>query len=63
MIRYFTPSRVSARAEWVRRITLLVRSDRQIRGVLYPVPGPAGSVADVLAMLDRERADAARTGE
>jgi hypothetical protein len=52
----------AAGADWLKRITLLVRSDRQIRGVLYPVPDPAGSVGDVLAMLDREHADAARTG-
>lgn len=46
----------AAGADWLKRITLLIRSDREIRGVLYPLPDPAGSVPDALAMLDRERA-------
>lgn len=52
----------AAGANWLKRITLLVRSDREIRGILYPLPNPAGSVRDALAMLDRERADNTQLG-
>lgn len=52
----------AAGADWLKRITLLVRADREIRGVLYPVPDPAGSVGDALSMLDRARADATKRG-
>jgi DNA-binding HxlR family transcriptional regulator len=55
------PTFRAAGADWLKRITLLVRGDREIRGVLYPLPDPAGSVEDVLVLLDRERAAAARS--
>jgi hypothetical protein len=55
------PTVRAAGADWLTRITLLVRGDREIRGVLYPLPDPAGSVEDVLVLLDRERAAAARS--
>jgi DNA-binding HxlR family transcriptional regulator/peroxiredoxin len=37
----------------LKRLTLIVAADREIRHVLYPVPDPVGSVDDALAMLDR----------
>jgi peroxiredoxin len=49
------PTFRAAGSEWLKRSTLLVRSDREVRGVLYPVADPAGSVDDVLALLDRQR--------
>jgi peroxiredoxin len=41
-------------ADRLKRVTLLVRSDREIRAVLYPMPDPARSVDDVLAKLDQQ---------
>jgi DNA-binding HxlR family transcriptional regulator/peroxiredoxin len=49
-------------ADWMKRITLLVRSNREICGVLYPLPDPAGSVGDALALLDRARGAGLRSG-
>ena len=49
------PTCRTAGSDWLKRGTLLVGSDREIRGVLYPVPDPAGSVDDALALLDRQR--------
>jgi DNA-binding HxlR family transcriptional regulator/peroxiredoxin len=48
------PTFRAAGADRLKRITLLVRGDREIRGVLYPLLDPAGSVEDALALLDRE---------
>ena len=53
------PTFRAAGGDWLKRSTLLVRPDREIRGVLYPVPDPVGSVDDALALLDRQRTDAA----
>lgn len=39
----------------LKRLTLVLDADRTIRGVLYPVPDPAGSVDDALALLDTLR--------
>ncbi|WP_328464456.1 winged helix-turn-helix transcriptional regulator [Streptomyces sp. NBC_00448] len=36
----------------LKRLTLLIDAERTVRGVLYPVPDPAGSVGDALALLD-----------
>ena len=36
----------------LKRLTLLLDRERIVRGVLYPITDPAGSVNDVLAMLD-----------
>lgn len=55
------PTFRAAGADWLKRITLLVRGDREIRGVLYPLPDPVGSVEDALALLDRESVAAARS--
>lgn len=54
------PTFRAAGADWLKRITLVIRGDREIRGVLHPLPDPAGSVGDALALLDRERAVTAR---
>lgn len=48
------PTFRAAGADRLKRLTLLVRDDRQIAGVLYPVPDPAGSVDDMLAMIDAQ---------
>jgi DNA-binding HxlR family transcriptional regulator/peroxiredoxin len=37
----------------LKRVTLIVAPEREIRHVLYPVPDPVGSVDDALAALDR----------
>lgn len=42
-------------AERLKRLTLLVRHDREIRAVLYPISGPAESVDQILANIDGER--------
>ncbi|MFI6156826.1 winged helix-turn-helix transcriptional regulator [Kitasatospora sp. NPDC051170] len=36
----------------LKRLTLILDAGRTIRGVLYPIPDPAGSVDDALALLD-----------
>lgn len=36
----------------LKRLTLLIDAERTVRGVLCPVPDPAGSVGDALALLD-----------
>lgn len=51
-----------AGSDHLKRLTLLVRRDREIRGVLYPLPDPAGSVEDALALLRRETHAAGRRG-
>lgn len=50
------PTFRAAGISWLKRCTLLVRPDREIRGVLYPISDPAASVEDALALLDRELA-------
>jgi DNA-binding HxlR family transcriptional regulator/peroxiredoxin len=50
------PTFRAAGGDRLKRTTLLVRHDREIRGVLYPLLDPAGSVDDALALLDREMA-------
>lgn len=39
----------------LKRLTLIVGGDREIRHVLYPVSDPGGSVEHVLSLLDRLR--------
>ncbi|OKJ13691.1 hypothetical protein [Kitasatospora sp. CB01950] len=39
-------------AERLKRVTLLLDATRTVRGVLYPVPDPGGSVQDALALID-----------
>jgi peroxiredoxin len=41
----------------IRRATLLIDADRQIRDVLYPVPDPRGHAAEVVERLRRLQAD------
>jgi DNA-binding HxlR family transcriptional regulator/peroxiredoxin len=48
------PTFRTAGSDRLKRITLLVRHDREIRAVLYPLLDPAGSVDDALTVLDRE---------
>ncbi len=38
----------------LKRLTLLVDAARTVRGVLYPLPDPAGSVDDALALIDAQ---------
>jgi DNA-binding HxlR family transcriptional regulator/peroxiredoxin len=40
----------------LKRLTLIVRSDRRIRHVLYPVTDPAASVEQALALLEQAKA-------
>ncbi|MGH3272066.1 MAG: winged helix-turn-helix transcriptional regulator [Trebonia sp.] len=54
------PTFRAAGRSWLKRGTLLVRSDREIRGVLYPVPDPAASVDHALAVLDSQRTATSR---
>ena len=46
------PTFRAAGTDRLKRATLLVSRDRTIRGVLFPIPDPAGSVGDVLTLLD-----------
>lgn len=46
------PTFRAAGVECLKRLTLLLDADRTVRGVLYPVTDPAGSVEDVLTLLD-----------
>lgn len=55
--------RVAGR-DHLKRLTLIVGGDREIRHVLYPVSDPAGSVEQVLSLLDglRSRSGQASAG-
>ena len=46
------PTFRAAGVDRLKRLTLLVDADRVVRGVLYPITDPAGSVDDALALLD-----------
>ncbi|MEV7601898.1 winged helix-turn-helix transcriptional regulator [Kitasatospora sp. NPDC089797] len=46
------PTFRAAGVERLKRLTLILDAGRTVRGVLYPVPDPAGSVEDALALLD-----------
>jgi peroxiredoxin len=46
------PTFRAAGTDRLKRLTLLVDRDRTVRGVLYPLPDPAGSVEDALALID-----------
>ncbi|KJS53538.1 winged helix-turn-helix transcriptional regulator [Streptomyces rubellomurinus] len=46
------PTFRAAGAERLKRLTLVLDAGRTVRGVLYPVTDPAGSVEDALAILD-----------
>lgn len=48
------PTFRAAGVDRLKRLTLVVASDRTVRGVLYPVPDPAGSVEDALALVDAQ---------
>jgi DNA-binding HxlR family transcriptional regulator/peroxiredoxin len=47
------PTFRAAGGNWLKRLTLVVGSDRKIRQVFYPVQDPAASVGEVLAALDK----------
>ncbi|CAM5699185.1 winged helix-turn-helix transcriptional regulator [Kitasatospora aureofaciens] len=51
------PTFRAAGAERLKRLTLILDADRTVRGALYPVPDPAGSVEDVLSLLDGLRGE------
>lgn len=46
------PTFRAAGIDRLKRMTLLIDRQREVRGVLYPVRDPAGSVRDALAMID-----------
>ncbi|MCO1575305.1 winged helix-turn-helix transcriptional regulator [Crossiella sp. SN42] len=46
------PTFRAAGAHRLKRLTLVVDRDRVVRAALYPIPDPAGSVDEVLALLD-----------
>lgn len=49
------PTFRAAGADRLKRLTLLVRRDRVIHAVLYPITDPAGSVDDALRMVETAR--------
>ena len=53
------PTFRAAGVDRLKRLTLLLDDDRTVRGVLYPIPDPAGSVDDALALLDAQKDSAA----
>ncbi len=46
------PTFRAAGVDRLKRLTLVLDATRTVRGVLYPVTDPAGSVEDALALLD-----------
>lgn len=52
------PTFRAAGVDRLKRLTLLLDRDRTVRGVLYPLHDPAGSVEDALALIDDQRASA-----
>jgi peroxiredoxin len=46
------PTFRAAGVDRLKRLTLVVDSSRTVRGVLYPLNDPAGSVDDALALVD-----------
>ncbi|WP_405774334.1 winged helix-turn-helix transcriptional regulator [Streptomyces sp. NBC_00859] len=50
------PTFRAAGTDRLKRLTLLLDGERTVRGVLYPVPDPAGSVGDALALVDEAAA-------
>jgi DNA-binding HxlR family transcriptional regulator/peroxiredoxin len=57
------PTFRAAGRDHLKRLTLIVRGDREIRQVLYPIADPVASVDRTLVLLDRLGAKrAARTG-
>ncbi|GAA2143379.1 hypothetical protein GCM10009760_29680 [Kitasatospora kazusensis] len=48
------PTFRAAGVDRLKRLTLLVAADRTVRGVLYPLDDPAGSVEDALALIDAQ---------
>ncbi|WBP84954.1 winged helix-turn-helix transcriptional regulator [Kitasatospora cathayae] len=51
------PTFRAAGVERLKRLTLILDAGRTVRGVLYPVTDPAGSVEDTLALLDGLRGE------
>ncbi|MGF1428210.1 winged helix-turn-helix transcriptional regulator [Kitasatospora sp. LaBMicrA B282] len=47
------PTFRAAGVDRLKRLTLVLDARRTVRGVLYPVTDPAGSVEDALALVDR----------
>jgi DNA-binding HxlR family transcriptional regulator/peroxiredoxin len=46
------PTFRAAGTDRLKRLTLLIDREREIRGVLYPIQDPAASVSDALALID-----------
>lgn len=53
------PTFRAAGEDRLKRLTLVLDAERTVRGVLYPIQDPAGSVADALALVDEAAAGAA----
>jgi DNA-binding HxlR family transcriptional regulator/peroxiredoxin len=53
------PTFRAAGVDRLKRLTLIVDGSRTVRSVLYPIPDPAGSVADALAGIDTLRSGSA----
>ncbi|SEL86331.1 winged helix-turn-helix transcriptional regulator [Streptacidiphilus jiangxiensis] len=56
------PTFRAAGVDRLKRLTLVLDSTRTVRGVLYPVADPAGSVDDALALVDSLQASAPESG-
>ncbi|MFE5324987.1 winged helix-turn-helix transcriptional regulator [Embleya sp. NPDC056575] len=56
------PTFRAAGVDRLKRLTLLLDDTRTVRGVLYPLPDPAGSVADALALIDARTRPASAAG-
>jgi peroxiredoxin len=53
------PTFRAAGVDRLKRLTLLLDRERIVRGVLYPIADPAGSVGDAVALLDARAHSAA----
>jgi peroxiredoxin len=49
------PTFRAAGGDRLKRLTLVVDAAREVRGVLYPVPDPAGSVDEALGLIHLAR--------
>ncbi|MEU0933754.1 winged helix-turn-helix transcriptional regulator [Embleya sp. NPDC005971] len=57
------PTFRAAGVDRLKRLTLLLDDTRTIRGVLYPLPDPAGSVQDALTLIDTREPRATGHGQ
>ncbi|MFF7245189.1 winged helix-turn-helix transcriptional regulator [Embleya sp. NPDC008237] len=57
------PTFRAAGVDRLKRLTLLLDDTRTVRGVLYPLPDPAGSVEDALTLIDTRPTRTTRAGQ